>query len=64
MFGFMMAPKHPYAVVVNEDGSYSIDDVPPGNYTIKAWHPRFGIKKATVTVPAGGKAQAGFVFSK
>jgi hypothetical protein len=61
---FMMAPKHPYAVVVNEDGTYSLDDVPPGQYTVKAWHPRFGTKKATVTVPASGKAQASFTFSK
>lgn len=63
MFGFMMAPEHPYAVVVNEDGSYTLDDVPPGEYVVKAWHPRLGVKEAKVTVPSGGKAQAGFVFS-
>lgn len=63
MFGFMMTPEHPYAVVVNEDGSYTLDDVPPGDYTILAWHPRFGLKEAKVTVPPGGKAQASFAFS-
>lgn len=63
MFGFMMAPKHPYAVVVNEDGSYSIDNVPPGTYTVKAWHPRFGIKKTELTVPENGAAEANFTFS-
>jgi len=63
MFGFMMAPEHPYAVVVNEDGSYTLDDVPPGDYTVLAWHPRFGLKEAKVTVPPGGKAQASFTFS-
>ena len=63
MFGFMMAPKHPYAVVVADDGSYSLDDLPPGDYTVKAWHPRFGVKKAKVTVPAGGAAAADFAFS-
>ncbi len=63
MFGFMMAPKHPYAVVVKEDGTYSIDDIPPGEYTVKAWHPRFGIKKTKLTVPAKGAAEADFVFS-
>lgn len=64
MFGFRMAPKHPYAVVVNEDGTYSLDDVPPGTYTVKAWHPRFGIKKSKVTVAAKGTAKANFAFSK
>ena len=64
MFGFMMAPKHPYAVVVKEDGSYSLDNVPPGKYTLKAWHPGFGVKKTKVTVPAGGTVDANFAFSK
>ncbi len=63
MFGFMMAPKHPYAVVVGEDGSYSIDDVPPGSYTVKSWHPKFGVQKTKVKVAANGAAKADFVFS-
>jgi hypothetical protein len=63
MFGFMMAPLHPYAVVVGEDGSFSLDGVPPGKYTLKAWHPRFGIKKAKITVEAGGTVATDFVFA-
>jgi len=64
MFGFMMAPKHPYAVVVAEDGSYSLDGVPPGEYTVKAWHPRFGLQESKVTIEAGGAAAADFSFSQ
>ncbi|MBI3399314.1 MAG: DUF2012 domain-containing protein [Deltaproteobacteria bacterium] len=64
MFGFMMAPEHPYAEVVGEDGSFTIKDVPPGTYTVKAWHPRFGLKEAKVTVAAKGAADANFEFSK
>ncbi len=64
MFGFMMAPEHPYAVVVGEDGSFSLDDVPPGDYTVKAWHPRFGILKSDVSVTEGASAPADFVFSQ
>jgi hypothetical protein len=63
MFGFMMAPKNPYAVVVNEDGTYTLDDIPPGEYTVSAWHPRFGIQNTKLTVPANGTAQANFTFS-
>ncbi len=62
MFGFMMAPVHPYAVVVGEDGSFEIGDIPPGEYTVKAWHPTLGIQKTTLTVPAGGSAEANFAF--
>jgi hypothetical protein len=62
MFGFMMAPKHPYAVVVGEDGSFTLDGIPPGKYTLKAWHPRLGVKKTEIEVPAGGAAEANFAF--
>ena len=63
MFGFMMAPSHPYAVVVGEDGSFSLDGVPPGTYTVKAWHPRFGLQETEVTVPPNGEATTDFAFS-
>ena len=62
MFGFMMAPSHPYAVVVGEDGSYSLDGIPAGKYTLKAWHPRYGIQKAKITVEAGGSLEQSFTF--
>jgi len=63
MFGFLMVSEHPYVTVVGEDGTFSIDDIPPGSYTAKAWHPRYGLKEAKLTVPQGGKADANFVFS-
>jgi len=63
MFGFIMAPTHPYAVVVGDDGTYTIDNVPPGKYTLKAWHPRFGIKKTKITVTAKGTVDGNFAFS-
>ncbi len=63
MFGFMMAPVHPYAVVVKADGSYRLDNVPPGMYTLKVWHPKLGVIKTKITGPAGGSAKADFAFS-
>jgi hypothetical protein len=64
MFAFMMAPEHPYAEVVGEDGSFAIKDVPPGTYTVKAWHPQLGLKETNVTVPAKGTVETKFEFSK
>ena len=63
MFGFIMAPSHPYAVVVNEDGSYAIDDIPPGEYTLKAWHPTLGVREADMTIAENATSEANFVFS-
>ncbi|MDA1100298.1 MAG: carboxypeptidase-like regulatory domain-containing protein [Proteobacteria bacterium] len=64
MFGFILAPTHPYAVVVGEDGAFSLDNIPPGKYTLKAWHPRFGVQKAKITVAAKGMLETNFTFSK
>ena len=64
MFGFMMAPAHPYAVVVEEDGSYVIDDLPPGSYAVKAWHPTLGIQESTITVAQNEVVETNFSFSK
>lgn len=63
MFGFMMAPTHPYAVVVGEDGSFMIDNLPAGDYTLVAWHPRYGLKEAEINIAAGGAAEADFSYS-
>ncbi|MCP5073197.1 MAG: DUF2012 domain-containing protein [Rhodobacteraceae bacterium] len=63
MFGFMMAPTHPYAVVVGEDGSFAIDGIPAGDYTLVAWHPRYGLKEVEISVTSGGAAEANFTFS-
>lgn len=62
MYGFVMAPSHPYAVVVNDDGSYVIDDIPPGQYTLKAWHPTLGLQETDLTIVAASNAEANFVF--
>ncbi|VAW10091.1 hypothetical protein MNBD_ALPHA09-1094 [hydrothermal vent metagenome] len=63
MFGFMMAPPHPYAVVVGDDGSFKIDNLPPGDYTLVAWHPRYGLKEVDISIEAGGAVETGFTFS-
>ncbi len=33
---------HPYAAVTDENGEFSIKDIPPGVYTIEAWHEALG----------------------
>lgn len=62
MHGFVFVAKNPYFAVVKEDGSYLIDNVPPGKYKIIAWHGFLGEKKGKVTVDAGGKASVDFTY--
>ncbi len=62
MHGFVFVARSPYYAVVAEDGSFTIGNVPPGDYTVKAWHGTLGEKKGTATVSAGGKVTVDFGF--
>lgn len=57
--------KHPYFAVTGEDGKFTIANVPPGKYTVVAWHegPGAGTEKTMeVTVAAKAPATADFSF--
>ena len=56
------AIENPYYAVVGEDGSFTIDQVPPGKYKITAWHPILGTQEQEVTLTAKGKGSATFEF--
>jgi len=62
MHSFVFVAKNPYYAVVSEDGSFSIDNVPAGQYKIQAWHGTLGEKKGKVTVAADGSATIDFKF--
>jgi plastocyanin len=52
---------HPFFAVSDEDGKFSIktDGLKDGDYTLQAWHEKFGTTTQKVTVK-GGKATADF----
>jgi len=65
MKSYVGVMKHPFFAVSGEDGSFTIKGVPPGKYTVVAWHE--GGAKGTektmeVTVPAKGAGTADFSF--
>jgi hypothetical protein len=64
MHAWAFAADHPYVAVTREDGSFSIDGLPAGDYELKAWHPVLGEKSATVSVKSGAAAGASFEFSR
>jgi hypothetical protein len=41
---------HPFFAVSGKDGSYKIEGLPPGDYTVVAWHEKFGEQTIKVTV--------------
>jgi plastocyanin len=54
--------EHPYFLVTGEDGSFTLEGVPPGTYTLEAWHERLGTRTADVTVGPRGRASVTFDF--
>ena len=63
MAAYVGVLDHPFHAVTGTDGSYSIDGLPAGTYTIEAWHERLGAQTSTVTVADGAAASANFSFS-
>ncbi|MEO1835829.1 MAG: hypothetical protein ABGZ49_10095, partial [Akkermansiaceae bacterium] len=54
---------HPFFAVTDDEGRFSIPDLPPGQYSLAAWHEVFGEQEVKVTVGKGSPSAAGFTFS-
>jgi hypothetical protein len=62
MRGYIAVLKNPYFAVTKQDGSFDLPSLPPGTYTIKAWHEKLGTATQTVTIGANQKKEISFVF--
>lgn len=56
--------NHPYYSVTGDGGSFSLKTLPPGTYTIEAWHEKYGTQTQQVTVGEGEQVQVSFTFSE
>jgi plastocyanin len=52
---------HPFFAVTDATGAFSIAGVPPGTYTVEAWHEKFGVRTQTITI--GEKQNGSLSFS-
>jgi len=62
MRGYIAVFKHPYFIITREDGSFQLPNLPPGTYTIKAWHEKLGTATQTVTIGTNETKELSFVF--
>ncbi len=62
MRGYIAVFKHPYFAVTGKDGGFDLSNLPPGTYTIKAWHEKLGTSTQTVTIGANEIKEIDFVF--
>ena len=53
---------HPWFAVTRDDGSFTIEHVPPGKYTLAAWQEALPPQEQTVVVEGTGQTEADFTF--
>lgn len=63
MSAYVGVVPHPWFAVSGADGAFSLEGVPPGTYTLEAWHEVFGSRSFEVVVEAGGVASAAVTFA-
>lgn len=64
MIAYVGILPHPYFSVTGKTGEFEIKDLPPGEYTLAAWHEKLGTQTMKITVPASGTKTVNFEFSK
>ena len=62
MRAYVSVLEHPFFAVTAEDGTFSIQGLPPGEYTLEAWHEKFGVQQMKVKVEAKDSKTADFSF--
>ena len=62
MKSYMAVMPHPFYAVSQANGQFTINNLPPGNYTLVAWHEKYGTQKQQVTVGAKESKTVTFNF--
>lgn len=62
MNAYIGVVDHPYFAVTGDGGTFTLEGLPPGTYTVEAWHEKYGTQTMQVTVAAQETGTAEFTF--
>ena len=64
MGAYIAVMDNPFFSITNENGQFSIRNLPPGHYTLELWHEVFGTQEKEIDIVDNGKVDLDFTFSK
>ncbi|MGR3310407.1 MAG: hypothetical protein ACUZ77_06485 [Candidatus Brocadiales bacterium] len=64
MSTWIIVKENPYFALTNKKGRFLIEDVPPGTYTLQAWHESLGISAKEINIGQDEELKANFSFSQ
>ena len=64
MEGYVVVFQNPFFSLTDENGNYTIKDVPAGSYTLKVWNKKYGGKPQQIEVKSGQALQLNFELKK
>jgi hypothetical protein len=50
MHAYIFVMEHPFYSTSDKDGQYSIEGLPPGEYSLESWHEKFGRQRQNVKI--------------
>ncbi|PIQ87040.1 MAG: hypothetical protein COV74_02535 [Candidatus Omnitrophica bacterium CG11_big_fil_rev_8_21_14_0_20_45_26] len=62
MSAYIGVLPHPYFSVTDNQGNFSIESIPAGDYVIEAWHETYGTQTQSVSVAEGEQIKVSFEF--
>ncbi len=62
MTGSIAVFDHDFFAVTAADGNFSMENLPPGEYTLVAWHQSLGRRTQPMTITAGSTPEVHFEF--
>ena len=62
MQGYFAVLKTSHFAVTGEDGTFTLPELPPGKYTVTAWHELYGTQTREITIGGGETQTVNFLF--
>jgi plastocyanin len=63
MEGYFVVLRTSHFAVTGEDGRFTLPDLPPGHYTVTAWHETYGTQSQEINITGAESQTINFVFN-